>query len=562
MTKKRILYCGEASYVKSGYGAYSRELLGRLHATGKYEIAELAAFGLVNQLDDDCIKWKYYANAIDKGDPRQQDYNSHHQNASGAWRFERVLLDFKPDIVITWRDPWVDSFIIESPLRDYFNFVWMPTADSIPLKQEFIEYYANADVLLAYSDWSLAEMKKVGLKNAFKSAPPCPAPEMVPNMERAKLRQSVGLQANDVIVGTVMRNQKRKLFPDLMAAFRKYLDKCAVEDRELGERSYLYLHTSYPDNACWDIPMLIKEHNLCHKVLMTYKCKNCNDSFVAFFQDARTVCPHCNCTTAVFPNVGNGITEAELAQIYNLFDVYVQYSTNEGFGIPLIEAAACGIPVMGVDYSAPEDIVRKLNGTPLKVERLYFENETHAYRALPDNQFLADKLFEFFSLPQQLRVTHGFQAYQGIQTNYTWDKTQKVWEDAFDSLNLPKRSWSAPPRDCKPKNVVPPNENCSNYEFVAWVYTNLLQRPDLINTYAFSNIVHDLNYGVTPNGSRYQPFHRNVLMSSVAQKIANQDFWEQARVGNVKLQSEDYIEYANLKQKSQEQYEHFIHRTI
>jgi glycosyltransferase involved in cell wall biosynthesis len=45
------------------------------------------------------------------------------------------------------------------------------------------------------------------------------------------------------------------------------------------------------------------------------------------------------------------VAEAEKVAHYNLADVYVMPSRGEGFGIALIEAAACGIPVVGVDGS-------------------------------------------------------------------------------------------------------------------------------------------------------------------------------------------------------------------
>jgi phosphatidylinositol alpha-1,6-mannosyltransferase len=41
------------------------------------------------------------------------------------------------------------------------------------------------------------------------------------------------------------------------------------------------------------------------------------------------------------------IAESEKVAHYNLADVYVMPSTGEGFGIVLIEAAACGVPVVG-----------------------------------------------------------------------------------------------------------------------------------------------------------------------------------------------------------------------
>ena len=50
-------------------------------------------------------------------------------------------------------------------------------------------------------------------------------------------------------------------------------------------------------------------------------------------------------------NVGDGVDTKTLASIYNLFDVYIQPANSEGFGLPIVEAAACGVPVMATDYS-------------------------------------------------------------------------------------------------------------------------------------------------------------------------------------------------------------------
>lgn len=45
MRKKRILFCSEATYLNTGYATYTREILNYLDSTGKYEIAELASYG-------------------------------------------------------------------------------------------------------------------------------------------------------------------------------------------------------------------------------------------------------------------------------------------------------------------------------------------------------------------------------------------------------------------------------------------------------------------------------------------------------------------------------------
>src|SRR5262249_14343941 len=49
------------------------------------------------------------------------------------------------------------------------------------------------------------------------------------------------------------------------------------------------------------------------------------------------------------------ITEAEKVAHFNLADVYVMPSHGEGFGITLLEAAACGIPVVGSSVDGSRD---------------------------------------------------------------------------------------------------------------------------------------------------------------------------------------------------------------
>jgi len=87
MQKLKILMCSEASYLSSGFAIYAKELLTRLHQTQKYEIAEFASYGVVNDPRDTAILWKYYANAVEENDPRHSEYMSRPDNQFGRWRF-------------------------------------------------------------------------------------------------------------------------------------------------------------------------------------------------------------------------------------------------------------------------------------------------------------------------------------------------------------------------------------------------------------------------------------------------------------------------------------------
>jgi glycosyltransferase involved in cell wall biosynthesis len=51
------------------------------------------------------------------------------------------------------------------------------------------------------------------------------------------------------------------------------------------------------------------------------------------------------------------LTNEELLSLYNIVDCYVSTSLNEGFGMPQLEAIACGVPVVTADNSAMREVV-------------------------------------------------------------------------------------------------------------------------------------------------------------------------------------------------------------
>ena len=133
--------CSEASFISSGFGTYTKEILSRLHKTNKYTIAEFASYGMVNDARDKSIDWTYYANAVNPNDSRHAEYSSRGDNQFGRWRFEKVLLDFKPDVVIDIRDYWMSAYQKDSPLRKFFHWILMPTVDSEPQQEDWIDTY-------------------------------------------------------------------------------------------------------------------------------------------------------------------------------------------------------------------------------------------------------------------------------------------------------------------------------------------------------------------------------------------------------------------------------------
>lgn len=532
MNKKRVLVMSEAHYLNSGFGTYSKELITRLHQTGKYDIAEFASYGHLKKANLLNTPWLYIANMPEEGNAEEEKLL--HSNASyqfGAWRFDPVCLSFKPDIVLSYRDPWMDDWIQSSSLRKYFHWLWMPTVDSAPQRPEWIETFSKCDAILSYSEFGGEVLKQQGKEriNWIGCASPGIDPNSYKPIPKAKHRTEMGIDPDCFIVGTVMRNQKRKLFFELMKSFRIFLDKSPPD---IAAKTYLYLHTSYPEKVGWNIPNGILENNLGGKVMMTYVCKSCHKFFTQAFQNAMCKCKFCSQMTAVCPTVGHGLPVEDLPKIYNLFDIYVQYAICEGFGMPQIEAAACGIPIAATDYSAMHDVLKFTKGYPIPVRTFFREMETNAERAYPDNTELANILIKFFNQTPTERMQQSIQVRKNTIERYNWDKTAKVWENYIDSYTPinQQSQWASPPNITNIPNAIPPN--LSNANFIKWIFNNVVQMPDKLYTWEGIQLHRTLEFGAEIGQGVLNPTNREQIFARYQQVAHNNNSLESLRTGH------------------------------
>lgn len=552
--KTRILFCGEATYLSTGYSTYGKELLSRLYQMPEFEIAEFASYAAPKEVDKyrrlvpnphlKDIPWKVYCNAPSEDDTAAvKEYMSKPTNKFGEWKFEQVCLDFKPHIVVDIRDWWMMEYQQRSPFRPYYKWVIMPTVDSEPQNEQWLSTFADAEGVFTYSDWGFQSLQEQAGKhlNLLGRASPSANEVYKPVKNKDKHRSMFGFEDDIVIVGTIMRNQRRKLYPDLFESFRKFIDQTG------DNNTYLYCHTTYPDLG-WDIPKYIKKFGLSSRIIMTYKCKACGYSFPTFFRDSVTYCGRCNQMAALPISVKNGVSQQILSDIINTFDVYIQYANSEGFGMPQVEAAACGVPVMSVDYSAMSSVVRKLNGYPLKVKSFTTEPETGCRRAQPDNDYLAQKLAEFVVKPKAMKRREGHLARLNFEKHYQWDAACKKWADFFSSLTIPddKYTWNSKPKYFTPSNNIP--TNVSNERFVRWLITDVLGQPEMLDSYMELRLIRDLNYGQTLGGTgglyfnensqmfsktRYEDFDREIAYNHMSILCGRRNYWEKKRVESI-----------------------------
>lgn len=104
--------------------------------------------------------------------------------------------------------------------------------------------------------------------------------------------------------------------------------------------------------------------------------------------------------------------------VFNLADIFIFPSQNEGFGLVAAEAMACGKPVIASDNSSLPELVE--------------ENETGYLAQTNDLDTWINKITELIDNPKR-RVEFGKKARVKQQTEFTWekvaDKTLKVYKE-------------------------------------------------------------------------------------------------------------------------------------
>jgi hypothetical protein len=197
------------------------------------------------------------------------------------------------------------------------------------------------------------------------------------------------------------------------------------------------------------------------------------------------------------------------------------------------------------------DIVRKLNGFPIKTKALYEELETGCLRAIPDVDYLARIFTEFFSFTSEELEDAKKQTLEGYHKHYSWDKTAKGWIDIFDNMGF--GDWTKPITKTEIPNKFP--ENLDNRTFLEWCFKTMFPELNIVGNYEFNSLLRDLNFQAFKNNpggfvysensfsgrENYQPFSRETAFNMIKNKAVSRNLWEDARCGNVTFNKENWI---------------------
>lgn len=368
----KILWYGDGVAL-SGFGRIANEVCRRLKRRGySVQLASIQYTGhpteLIKELD-----WVWALGGRD------------------IWNEITGIVNYtQPDILISCQDFPYHVNLFHGCRIDFSKLKWIgiTPVDGVPIDPGWLKIIEQTDGFMTISEFGVEAFRQEG-KRVDLCHPAADANEFYPldDVERAKMREIAGYKPDDYVVGVVAMNQGRKAIPPMIEAFYEF-----AKDKPNAK---LYLDMDDISPAGWHIPNLLKQMKWSEDEQKRIKYKK--DMF----------------------------THPELLPLVNryaLMDAHMVISHREGFGLPLMEAQACRIPVLALDYCSGTEICG--DGRGLLVKTLpYREYGTWggAKDCYPDTVDLIVKLNQLYNNPAEAKAI----AERGYQwaRSYSWDTT-------------------------------------------------------------------------------------------------------------------------------------------
>ena len=377
--RTKVLWLSESPLIASGFGRVSREIASRLARVPGMEVA--------------CLGWGHDGWPYEASEFPVRIYPAP-TGGYGKETFERVVSEFQPDVVISLAEVWMTDWMHGHPCRGRFKWVGYIPLDSGPFYPPWIPMIQGLDGVVAMSEFGREVLRRAVPSKSIDFIPHGVDIETFrPLPDRAALKSHDRLHSK-FVVGCVARNQPRKNIPALIKAFASLISS--------NPNLHLYLHTS-PCDVGHDLLSLLHRYGL---------------------EGHADICP------PEF-SMDRGLSDEQLNRVYNFCDITVLPSMGEGFGLPIIESFAAGVPVVATDYSACRELVSG-RGELARVGAMITMGSNIMEYAVVDSDDLASCIDRLSKTPDAVRQYSA--AARAFAVTLAWDRLLPRWVEVIQQV--------------------------------------------------------------------------------------------------------------------------------
>lgn len=342
-----------------------------------------------------------------------------------------IINAWQPDIIMVTQDFPYAVAIRNAPLDwSKYGFIIITPVDGVPIHPDWLNTMRQADAGLTISEFGVNAFRQAGIPVGL-CRPGVNLDKFYPlsDDKRLEIRQKLGIDRDAFVLGGAFMNQGRKLTLTVVKSFMDFaIDK---------PNARLLLDMDLKSPAGWDVEAACQQ----------------------FGWDRTKIISRADC-------LQRGIFE--LRERYNVMDAHMVIAAREGWGLPIVEAMACGVVSMGQDYCAYTEQLRDNRGVLIS-SMDYFLPSTwgNALDRLPNYREATVKLQWLHDNPNE-RLAMAKRGMAWART-LTWDSAadnviagiEKTMAKRKSIIAMPVTAITQPPMPTQPDGVKPSEESKS-----------------------------------------------------------------------------------------------------
>jgi glycosyltransferase involved in cell wall biosynthesis len=374
----KMLYVGDFP-VPTGFGIVSKNLINTFRKHYDVHVIGVNYFGDYDPLIEGL---KVYPASAGGGE------------IYGFDKFLKLLTQLQPAVCFVLNDIWI-AMDYNKQIVEYnklfpdnkTQFMLYTPIDAENIKRDFIDMVTEFDHIVTYTDFGKEQLLIGGMSKEIHVVPHGVDSTKFKRMDKASVKKAMKMKENDFIVLNVSRNQPRKRLDLFFFIFAEW-----VKRYNLPETVRVYYHGALQDYGI--------------DILQWCEYLGIKDRLAISRPD-------------LTPN--NGLTDEQMNMVYNSADVFFTTTAAEGWGLPVAEAMAVGVPCVLPAHSA---LTEWPEGNALYAECYPFPS-------------LTDR-----GLNTIHHLTNVDSAIEALHKLYTDEKFRKeLGESSYKHMQSPKFKW-------------------------------------------------------------------------------------------------------------------------